>query len=123
MCIDRNPIFLIRENPRLSVAGFRFISKNKFHLRKQIEQRLARIDVHIVGRAEFNQVWRTIRACRRKNIAKAVPGFQRRRAKCHRYVVDEQWPIGNPQTVVPTNLVTNVRLKQNVFKRFRAMKT
>src|SRR5205807_7217728 len=98
-------------------------SKNKLHLTEQIEKRLARIDVDVVRRAKLRQVRRTIGVRSRIDVAKAPARLQSRRPKRQRQVIDQQRPVRDAQTQVPTNLVSNIRLKQNVFKRLSAMKS
>src|SRR2546429_2544383 len=98
-------------------------SKNKLRLREQIEQRLARINDRVIRGAKLSQVRRTITRRAGVDVAKAAPGLQRRRAKRQCHVVNQERPVRDAQTVVPSNLMSNARLKQNVFKRFGAMKT
>src|SRR5215471_15544251 len=109
-------------NFSVTLSRFGFISENKLHLRKQIEQQFARIDVHIVGRAKLAEVRRTISIRRRVNIPKPAPRLQSRGAEGQCDVVNQQWSIGDSETQVPANLMSNARLKQDVFKGFRAMK-
>jgi hypothetical protein len=87
-------MFLIRENPCLSVANSfilclcGFISENKLHLREQIEQRLARIDDRVVRRAKLSQIRRAIAVRGCVDVAKAASRFQRRRAEGERHIID-----------------------------------
>src|SRR5215471_21425211 len=110
-------------NFSVTLSRFGFISENKLHLRKQIEQQFARIDVHIVGRAKLAEVRRTISIRRRVNVSKAAPRFQSRGAEGQRDVVNQQRSIGDSETQVPANLMSNARLKQNIFQRLCPMKT
>ncbi len=90
--------------------------KNKLQLRKQRKERLARINYDVISGAKISQVRRTVGCGGGKDIAKAAPRLQSRRAKCERHVIDKQRPISYAQTIIPSNLVPNVRLKQNVLK-------
>ena len=105
----------------LSDNNLRFtISKNQLQLREQRIQRLARID-HI-RLAEIADVRRAVARAVSKNIAKTTARLQRRRPKRKRHVVNQKRPIGHAQTVVPTDVVANMILKQHVLQRLSAMK-
>src|SRR5437899_11696760 len=69
---DRYLLVLICANPCVSVADFFIGLKNKLYLREQIEQRLARIDVHLVGRAELDQIRWTISVRSRVDVPNAA---------------------------------------------------
>src|SRR5262249_17626271 len=107
----------------LCVFVVRSFSKNKLHLSEQIEQWLARIYVHAIRCAKVDQIRRTIAIRVGVDVAEATPRFQRRRAKCHGDVVDEQRPVGDAEAQVPTDFNPDVILKEHILKRLSPMKS
>src|SRR5437764_465459 len=96
-------------------------SKHQFQLRKQRIQRLRGIDYR--GLAKVADVRRAITRSVREDVTKAEPGLQRRRAECELHVIDQKRPVLDAYAIIPTNLMPDMILKQNVFERFSAMKT
>src|SRR5207302_2160465 len=106
ICVHLRPISLC-----LCVSVVSYSLKNKLHLREQIEQNLARIHDALVRGAKVAKIRRTICVRRRVDIPKTTTRFQSCRTEGHRDVVNQKWTIRDAKTIVPTDLVPNVRLK------------
>src|SRR6266404_3200058 len=102
------------------LCGFTLL-ENKLHLPEQRKQRLDRIDDSAVCCAKLAEICRAVAGRIRIDVAKAAPWFQCCCSKSQRHIINQQWPIGDANAIVPADLVSNVRLEENVFQRLSAM--
>ena len=94
--------------------------KHELHLPEQLIQRFARID-HF-GSAKVADTGRAVARSIGEDVAKAAARLQSRGAKRQREVIDQKRPVGHTQTVIETDVVANVILKQHQLQRLGAMK-